>query len=230
MYLFRQILVAAIALAPAATLAAQSPLVGARIGIGEAGFSGSDWETRSAATGAVFVRFPLHHPRASLQVEAAWVRRGASRVGDPPVLGGQLSSARVSLGYLQIPITLHLRLDQKLDWPVHPTVFLGPALALRVSCGYQSDLVVAPNPEADCRSPYEGQLARPDVLIPFTQTAPFDVGGVVGASLAVPLTAGTQGLFDLRYERGLVAVDPGAPGFRNAAWSLSLGFMRRLGR
>jgi hypothetical protein len=142
-----------------------------------------------------------------------------------------LSSARVSLGYLQIPITLHLRLDQKLDWPVHPTVFLGPALALRVSCGYRSEPVVAPDPMADCRAPsYEGQFARPSSLILFTQTAPVDVGGVVGASLAVPLTAGTQGLFDLRYERGLVAVDPGAPGFRNAAWSLSLGFMRRLGR
>jgi hypothetical protein len=130
---------------------------------------------------------------------------------------------------VQVPVTLHFRLDQSLNWPVHPTVFFGPAVSVRVSCGFRSERV-ASGPQANCRSPYEGQLAVPAILIPFTQTAPFDVGGVIGAALAVPLTSGAQGLFELRYERGLVEVDPGASGFRNAAWSFSLGFMRSLGR
>lgn len=165
----------------------------------------------------LMARFPLSEA-FFLQPEVLYVQKGGTTQFSSSGEGGQLItvSQDFALDYLEVPLTLHLRLPIENLWP---TLFAGPYGSVALREGYEvTPSVVHGEPLEEEGPDYE----------------PLDYGFVLGASLDVPVGERVL-VLDARYDFGFRDLDTSGTfgdvtdqvdlSARNDAFLFSIGLM-----
>jgi hypothetical protein len=187
--------------------------VGLRAGLSVSTFGGgplgASYEYREGASIAAYLDMSMSE-RVGLQIGFGYAGKGADLTAETEL--GTLVW-RNPIGYLEIPVLL--RLDMAPGKRVSPQILFGPAISIKTSCEWKTDILGSPARISCDESGFEIRTA--------------DFGAMGGLSLKVPLSERIALVGDAFYSFGLRSIGEGGDSVKNRAFLVSLGLALRLG-
>jgi hypothetical protein len=168
------------------------------------------------------------HPIFGAQVELLVTRKTSSAMPEP-ILTGPVSISTVSLTYLQLPVLGRVFLVPDSDSRVRPMFYGGASFSLLLSCRHSMNgedpfSNAAPGTAVSC-----DRNSALSVIIPFAHTHSSDLGLVGGIGVELSVGSRARITVDVRFERGLSAVDHIAtPQARTETLTVGVQLSRRM--
>jgi hypothetical protein len=148
--------------------------------------------------------------RLGLHFGLGYTEKGADLTADTEL--GTLNW-RNPIGYLEIPILLRLEIAP--GRRVSPQILFGPAVSLKVSCVWKTEI---------SGSPFRSSCDEPGF-----EVRTVDFGAMGGLSVEVPLAERIAFVGGSFYAFGLRSIGEGADSVKNRAFSVTVGLALRLG-